>query len=95
MELFSHPDKWFTDYIVRGIQQGFRIGFQGSRDQLRSCRRNMVSSREHPDVVEAYIANEVKAARLERVGSRDKADKGGVHCSPFGVIPKKGGPNRW
>ncbi len=29
------------------------------------------------------------------VDLRDRADRGGVHCSPFGVIPKKGGGNRW
>ena len=27
-ELALHPDRWFADYICRGIQQGFRVGFQ-------------------------------------------------------------------
>ncbi len=54
-----------------------------------------MSAGEHPKVVETYIANEVQAAHLEQVGLRDREDRGGVHCSPFGVIPKKGGGNRW
>ncbi len=94
-ELSGHPDRWFTDYIVRGIQQGLRIGFQGSWAQLRSYGRNMRSAGEHPEAVETYIAYEVQAAHLEWVGLTDRADRGGVHCSPFGVILKKGGGNRW
>ncbi len=91
-ELSGHPDKWFAEYICKGVQQGFRIGFHGNWTDLRSCRRNMVSAKDHPEVVQAYIAKEVQAGRLEQVvtGDREK-----VHCSPFGVIPKKGGVNRW
>ena len=55
----------------------------------------MVSAAKHPEAVETYIANKVLAARLERVDLRNRADRGGVHCSPFGVIPKKEGGNRW
>ncbi len=55
----------------------------------------MVSAGEHQKVVETYMANEVLAAHLEQVGLRDRADRGGIHCSPSGVIPKKGGGNRW
>ncbi len=51
-----------------------------------------MSAAEHPEAVETYICNKVLAVRLEQV---DLRDRGGVHCSPFGVIPKNGGGNRW
>ncbi len=54
-----------------------------------------MSAAKHPEAVETYIANKVLAARLERVDLRNRADRGGDHCSPFGVIPKKEGGNRW
>ncbi len=47
-----------------------------------------MSAAEHPEAVETYIAKKVLAARLERVDLRNKADRCGVHCSPFGVIPQ-------
>lgn len=51
----EHSDKWFADYILRGIEQGFRIGYHGSQNDLRSRRKNMVSVREHPVVVAKYL----------------------------------------
>ena len=38
---------------------------------------------------------EVKAGRIVAVGTKETADKLGIHCSPFGVIPKKGKANKW
>ena len=82
-ELRGLAGDWFAHYVCSGIEHGFRIGFHG---MLRSCDRNMVSTREHPEVVESYLTEERQQGRLV---SRREADKLGVHCSPFGVIPKK------
>ena len=46
-------------------------------------------------MVESYLTEERQQGRLVSVGSRREADKLGVHCSPFGVIPKKGRQNKW
>ena len=54
-----------------------------------------MSAREHPEVVEKYLSEEVKAGRIVAVGTKETADKLGIHCSPFGVIPKKGKANKW
>ena len=43
--LQEHPDRWFAEYIVRGIKEGFRIGFHGNQDSLKSRMQNMVSAR--------------------------------------------------
>ena len=88
-ELERHPDRWFAEYISRGFERDFRVSFQGAQAQLRSCGRNMVSARDHPEVVEKYLTDEAAAGRLLAVGSKEMVAGLGVHCSPFGVIPKK------
>ena len=94
-ELSGLADDWFAHYVCSGIEHGFRIGFHGMQAGLRSCDRNMVSTREHPEVVESYLTEERQQGRLVSVSSRREADKLGMHCSPFGVIPKKGRQNKW
>ena len=38
MELEDHPNKEWVQFLVRGIQQGFRVG------ELRRCRGNVCSA---------------------------------------------------
>ena len=49
-----HPDQKFVDYILRGIKQGFRIGFNKSV-QLRCQQGNMHSAAEQPEIVGNYL----------------------------------------
>ncbi len=92
--LAGHPDQAFAGYILRGLQQGFRVGFNPGLCKLKARPMNMTSRDEHPEVVAAYLEAEVAHGRLVplEVG---QADALGIHTSPFGVIPKKGKPNRW
>ena len=46
-------------------------------------------------MVTAYIKEEVQANRMHLVGSVNEALGKSIHCSPFGVIPKKNKPDRW
>ena len=62
-ELMGHSDKQFVDYILRGLQSGFRIGFQSANCRLRSTSTNLVSAAAHPQVVSSYIASEVELQR--------------------------------
>ena len=55
----------------------------------------MRSAGEQPQVVQAYLDKEVAEGRVWDVGSVEEAAAMGVHCSPFGVILKKGKPGRW
>ena len=55
----------------------------------------MVSALEHRDVVSEYLEHEVQLNRVANLGSKEFASSLNVHCSPFGVIPKKGRPGRW
>lgn len=52
----------------------------------------MLSVKEHPHVVEAYIRAEVEPMCIVEVGTLQMRQELGIHCSPFGVIPKK---HRW
>ena len=82
----------FARFILRGIQYGFRIGFNGFKPKF--CMSNMLSTREYPQVV-AHYHQEGKKNRIIPVGDVARAAELGIHCSPFGVIPKKHKPNKW
>ena len=94
-ELVAHPDQEFIDYILRGIEQGFHIGFNESSVQLRCQQGNMHLASEQPEVVGNYLQEELRAGRVIRIPSQKEAKELGVHCNPFGVIPKKGKPDKW
>ena len=93
--LRDHPDRRLVGVVVRGIREGFRVGLQGDPKGLKPARQNMVSVRQHPEVVQEYLARELEAGRIVEVGHSTHAAAMGIHCSPFGVIPKKGKAGRW
>ena len=55
----------------------------------------MVSALEQPDIVDKYLHEEQQANRIIRVPPSEDTLALGVHCSPFGVIPKRNRPNKW
>ena len=92
--LEGHPDRRFRDYIVRGIRQGFRIGFnRRSGSAPRACRRNMRPAYEHPEVVSEYLAQECQAVRV--LGPFPASPVATLQISSFGVTPKRHKPGRW
>ena len=93
----GHEDQTFVKYILQGIAEGFRVGFnyQQHTASLQSCRRNMVSAAQAPQVVSDYLTEEVALNRVMELPLEEAAGKIGVHCSPFGVIPKKNKPGKW
>ena len=84
-----HPDEDFRSYIISGLVQGFRVGFNRTHC-LRPARRNMPSADAHPSVVEDYIDKEKKAGRI--IGPLSIPD---IHINRIGVIPKGHTPGRW
>eukprot|EP00731_Ephydatia_muelleri_P033273 Em0027g21a len=86
-----HPDRQFVHYIVSGLREGFRVGFNYSR--LCSGRvANMPSAREHPQVVREYLATECAEGRILGPLVASWADT--IYVSRFGVIPK-GTTGKW
>ncbi len=63
-ELSSHPDPEFRRFLLRGIEHGFRIGFDYEGARCRKASRNMPSAAEHPEPIEKYLANELGAGRI-------------------------------
>ena len=91
--LVSHPNKDLVDFFLHGISQGFRIGFKGSTDSLHSARKNLQGAILHPEVVDAYIKDELALNRVFGPYSRHQCPF--VQISRFGVIPKSHQPNKW
>ena len=79
-------------YVLRGLSEGFRIGFQYKTRELQQSHRNMLIT--HPAIVSEYIAKEIEANRLA-VFSPEEAAAAAIHCSPIGIIPKKSKPGKW
>ena len=63
-----HPDRDYVKFILRGLGEGFHIGYQAP-----------LSSLANHQVLENYIANEIAGDRM--VGSRVGPLSDAVHCS--------------
>ena len=83
--LAAHPDKRLTTFIVEGIKEGFRVGFD-YHHRCQAAPHNMASAREHPDVVSKYLALECAKGRV--VGPLESELLPQVQVSSFRVIPK-------
>ena len=91
MALRRHPDRLFVEYVIQGLELGFRIGFDGMHP-LRSASRNMASAYAAPQVVSDYLQAEVALGRILGPLSRPL---NGLVVSKFGVIPKKHQVGKW
>ena len=92
-ELAHHLDRTKVQYVLDGIAHSFSSGFDPSRVALRSSLRNMRSATDHPDVIDKYLATEIAKSCV--AGPFATPLFPNLHCSPFGVIPKKGQPGKW
>lgn len=90
--LADHPDKQFVNYILKGIEQGFRIGCHVD-SPLQSAKHNMLSASQHQEIIDNYLKEE--CARGHVAGPFKEEQAIGMHISRFGVIPKKSQPGKW
>ena len=58
--LESHPDQDFSAYIVEGLRNGFRLGFNYTSHACTSAKRNMLSAFQHPKVIGEYLEEETR-----------------------------------
>ena len=91
-DLRHQPDQQFARYILRGIQQGFHVGFNCQTVACRSAKRNMISAEQNPEVVNRYLRTEREAGRVISLFSQRIA---GLQVSRFGVILKPHQPRKW
>lgn len=90
--LSQHPDSKFIHYITQGIKEGFRIGFSYDTHKCISSTANLLSARQHPEVVRDYLLHECSQGRV--IGPLDNSLSSFLQINRFGVIPKKNS-DRW
>ena len=90
--LCNHPDQDFVAYILKRIQQGFRIRVDSTHNFI-STNKNMGSATLNPQVIEEYIKQELELGNI--VGPFSKTLTPAVHINRFGVILKKHQPDKW
>ena len=86
-----HPNTAWATALISGLTEGVCIGFQPNRS-YKCARSNCFSARQHPYVVDKYLATELAHHRI--VGPFD-LDLPGIMINRFGVIPKSGKPGKW
>lgn len=91
-QLHQHPDQDYCQYLISGITNGFRIGFDYCTTTCRPVKRNMLSAIENPVVVEQYLRKECELSRI--VGPL-AVDSIPLHINRFGVILKPHQPGKW
>ena len=93
--LKPHPDRAFSRFLVEGLRQGFRIGFN-RQVPLKPASRNMQSAREHPQAIDDYLAKERSLGRM--LGPFEPevlAPLSEFQVNRFGVTPKGHGTGKW
>ena len=92
--LSSYPDQRLVQFFLRGITEGFQIGYSDRISQgLRSSRKNLEGAIQHPEVVDEYLDKEMTLSRV--AGPFTKAHLPGIQISRFGVIPKSHQKDKW
>lgn len=57
--LGAHIDERFKSFILLGLREGFRVGFQyRGVQQLKTAKHNLPSCIDHPEVFTNYIGKE-------------------------------------
>ena len=89
------PDDGLREFILRGISNGFRVGFDYSHHRVATGAStvNMPSTSYNPEPVQKFLTTEVATGRV--IGPLCPEEYPQVHVSRFGVIPKKGHQNKW
>ena len=83
----------YKEYILSGLRQGFRIGFDYTNHSCQPAKKNLPSVASQPAVVQEYIEKECAAGRI--LGPFPPGSILGLQISPFGVIPKGHTPRKW
>lgn len=90
-ELAQHPDIQAVSYVIDGLQNGFRLGFNLAH-HLKPARKNLPPAYHNQKVIDTYLAKEVSLGRVAGLFASPPMPQ--LQISSFGVIPKKGQPGK-
>ena len=85
--LSNHSSNTLVNFFITDISQGFKLCFNKPLSQLKSACKNLSSAVIHPEVIDEYLAAELKKSQI--AGPFSQLDIPHAHISRFGVIPKK------
>ena len=57
--VLTHADQSFVTYVLDGLQNGFRVGFNPASVSLKSTTHNMSSASLQPLVIDDYLHMEL------------------------------------
>ena len=80
-----HPNQHFVANLTAGLNQGFRVGYQGNRLPKRA--KNLRSAYQHPLLIEENLLEEVQLGRL--AGPFESPPFANFQIHPLGLVPKK------
>ena len=72
--LQGHPDKQFSEYVLSGIVNGFRVGFDYAEAECCSVQLNLLSADTNQEVVSRYL-QEVYWGDTKGAQAREMASK--------------------
>lgn len=78
-------DDHLKAFLYEGFKQGFKIQYQGPRQQ-RFCK-NLLSVQQHENIVAEKLQKEVSLGRI--AGPFNFLPFSNLQCSPIGIVPKK------
>ena len=84
---------FFVGYILEGIQNGFRVGFDYKGQPTKSTYTNLPTARDHPEIISNYLATECSKGRM--LGPLPTCSIPNIQINRIGVIPKKSSPGKW
>ncbi len=63
--LADHPDGAYCTYLVKGLREGFRIGFGYGSCQCTGAGSNMHSAEERPSIITEFLASELRVGQQQ------------------------------
>jgi len=84
----DHPNRPYVDYILTGLKEGFRYGFQGVR--RKTLQQNLASIQLDERAFERAIEKEVRLGRYAGPFDVDNPPCELFCVNPCGLVPKKG-----
>ena len=80
------------EFILDGLESGFRVGFDYRTAECAKARGNMTSVCEDKDMISAYLNEECLLGRV--MGPLDPCAFPSIHCSLIGLVPE-GSTGKW